>query len=76
MFTYCVLAHSSFTRYIILCHECQDSCTSVKYTQLLVKFVQLSNLPASSPGTVIFCLIMDKLFNICHECHQHNNLDM
>ena len=35
----------------------------------------MSNLqiPASSTATATFCLIMDKLFNICHECQQHNS---
>ena len=35
----------------------------------------MSNLliPASSTATGTFCLIMDKLFNICRECQQHNN---
>ena len=34
----------------------------------------MSNLPipASSTATVTFCLIMDKLFDISHECQQHN----
>ena len=32
-------------------------------------------LPTSSAGTAIFCLIMDKLFNICNESQQHNSID-
>ena len=37
----------------------------------------MPNLPitASSTATATFCLIMDKLFDICHECQQHNSLD-
>ena len=27
-----------YTRYVIFCHECQGSCTSVEYIQLVVKF--------------------------------------
>ena len=30
-------------------------------------------IPASSTATATFCLIMDKLFDICHECQQHNS---
>ena len=30
-------------------------------------------IPASSTATTTFCLIMDKLFDICHECQQHNS---
>ena len=56
----------------ILCHECQGSWTSVKYTQLLVKFVQLSNLPPDSTGTAIFGL---NLFDIWNDCQRHNSLD-
>ena len=34
------------------------------------------NLPTISTGTATFCLIiMYKLFDICHECQQHNRLD-
>ena len=35
----------------------------------------MSNLqiPVSSTATATFCLIMDKLFDICHECQQHNS---
>ena len=35
----------------------------------------MSNLliPASSTATGTFSLIMDKLFDICRECQQHNN---
>ena len=28
---------------------------------------------ASSTATVTFCLITDKLFDICHGCQQHNS---
>ena len=30
-------------------------------------------MPASSTATATFCLIMDKLFDICRECQQHNS---
>ena len=30
-------------------------------------------VPASSTATATFCLIMDKLFDIYHECQQHNS---
>ena len=35
----------------------------------------MSNLqiPASLTVTATFCLIMDKIFNICHECQQQNS---
>ena len=39
-------------------HLAPGSCTSVKYTQLLVKFcLTKSNLPRSSTGMASFCLI-------------------
>ena len=34
----------------------------------------LSNLPTISTGTATFCLIMNKPFDICHECQQHTDL--
>ena len=34
----------------------------------------MSNLPTISTGTATFCLIMNKPFDICHECQQHTDL--
>ena len=35
----------------------------------------MSNLPTTWTGTAIFCLVIDKLLDICHEYQQHNSFD-